>query len=87
VRHAWWYAERMTVQLAVRIENDQIEAIDRLVPELHQSRSELIRRAIELYLYKVASEKDAAIYASQPLTNAELSLGAAVENWSAAPQW
>lgn len=77
----------MTTQLAVRLPDEQVEAIDRFVPSVHETRSDLIRRAIELYLYRLACEHDAKVYAALALTDAELSIGDDVRNWEAAPAW
>jgi Arc/MetJ-type ribon-helix-helix transcriptional regulator len=64
----------MTTQLAVRLPDEVIRQLDALVPAAHQSRSEVVRRAIELYLYRLACERDARVYERLPLTDAELSL-------------
>ncbi len=77
----------MTTQLAIRISEEQLDAIDKLVPGVHESRSALIRRALELYLYRLACEQDAKAYELQPLTDDELSLGADSGNWELAPKW
>jgi Ribbon-helix-helix protein, copG family len=76
----------MTTQLAVRISDEQMAAIDRLVPAVHGTRTELIRRAVELYLYRLECERDAQRYEELPLTPEELSMSSAV-NWSSAPAW
>ena len=76
----------MTTQLAIRVSDEQIAAIDRLVPAVHGTRTELIRRAIELYLYRLECERDAQRYEEMPLTADELSISAAV-NWASAPAW
>ena len=49
----------MRVQVAVRLPDDLIERLDSLVPATHPSRSDAVRRAIELYLYALACEQDA----------------------------
>ena len=69
----------------MRLPAEQLEAIDALVPELHESRSELVRRAIELYLYRIACERDAAKYDEQPLTDQELA--ASRTGWELTPKW
>jgi Arc/MetJ-type ribon-helix-helix transcriptional regulator len=53
----------------VRLPDDQVARIDRLVGVLLTSRSDVIRRAIELYLYRLACEHDATTPAC---TNASL---------------
>lgn len=75
------------VQIALRLPADDLEAVDALVPEHHQSRSEVIRQAIELYLYRIACENDAAVYERQPLTANELALGGDASGWEATPKW
>ncbi len=76
----------MTTQLAIRVSDEQMAAIDRLVPEVHGTRTELIRRAVELYLYRLECERDSQRYAELPLTADELSISSAV-NWASAPAW
>lgn len=77
----------MTTQLAIRIADDQLAQIDSMVPRVHDSRTELIRRAIELYLYRMACERDARIYAELPLTDSEMSQFETPTDWDAAPAW
>ena len=76
-----------STQIATRLPNEQVRAIDRLVPTLHGSRSEVIRRAIELYLYQLDCERDAAIYEAMPLTDEELAFADDPENWKVIPAW
>ena len=49
----------MTIQVAVRLPDDLLDRLDSLVPATHPSRSDAVRRAIELYLYALACEQDA----------------------------
>jgi len=77
----------MTTQLAVRLPEDLIARLDALIPEKHSSRSEAIRRAIELYLFRVAWEHDAQQYERVPLTESELALADDPEAWSDTPRW
>jgi Arc/MetJ-type ribon-helix-helix transcriptional regulator len=77
----------MTIQVAVRLPEEQVEAIDALVRNGHSSRSEVIRRAVELYLYRLACERDVQRYAELPLTDAELALADDERGWSATPAW
>lgn len=76
----------MTTQLAIRVSDEQMAAIDRLVPSVHGTRTELIRRAVDLYLYRLACERDAQRYEELPLTDDELSMSAAA-NWVSSPAW
>jgi len=56
-----------SIQIAVRLPSELVEQLDHLVPSPHQSRSAAIRRAIELYLYRLAAEQDASVYDRMPL--------------------
>jgi Arc/MetJ-type ribon-helix-helix transcriptional regulator len=77
----------MTRQIAVRLPDALVERLDGVVPAVHGSRSEVVRRAIELYLAWLANERDAAVYEREPLSDAELALADDPEGWSGAPQW
>ncbi|MGI9033462.1 MAG: hypothetical protein ACR2HY_07230 [Acidimicrobiales bacterium] len=44
-------------------------------------------RAIELHLYRLACERDAAIYEATPLDDGELSLIDDERGWEATPAW
>ena len=76
-----------TTQIAVRLPSEMVDELDHLVPTPHGSRSEAVRRAIEMYLYRLAAEHDAIVYDRQPLTDAEMSLADDPDEWSSAPQW
>ncbi len=77
----------MTVQIAVRLPEDLITALDALVPDAHESRSQAIRRAIEVYLSWLANERDAAIYERLPLTDDELTFADSPDAWAGTPAW
>lgn len=77
----------MTTQLAIRLPEDLICRLDALIPEKHATRSEAIRRAIELYLYRVAWDRDAQQYDKLPVTDSELALADDPESWSETPAW
>jgi metal-responsive CopG/Arc/MetJ family transcriptional regulator len=77
----------MTTQLAVRLPDELIQQLDALVPTAHPNRSEAVRRAIELYLYRLACERDARQYERFPLTDAELSLADDPDAWRDTPPW
>jgi len=77
----------MTVQIAVRLPEDLISQLDALVPGAHQSRSQAVRRAIEVYLAWLANERDAAAYERLPLTDAELALADSPDAWVGTPAW
>ena len=74
-------------QIAVRLPDDLVAAIDRMVPEHHSSRSELIRRAIELHLHRLAAEHDALQYEKLPLTDADLALADNPSGWDSTAPW
>ncbi len=71
----------------MRLPSDVIEALDKLVPSAHASRSEAIRRAIEIYIYRMQCEHDAVLYQALPLTDAELALADAPDGWEGTPTW
>lgn len=77
----------MTTQIAVRLPDDLINQLDRVVATSHQSRSEAVRRAIELYVYRLECERDAQRYEELPLTDAELAFADDPEGWSGTPTW
>jgi Arc/MetJ-type ribon-helix-helix transcriptional regulator len=77
----------MTTQISVRLTSDVLEAIERLVPASFGSRSELVRRAIEEYLHRVARDNDTLRYEQVPLTDAELSLVDDPGAWAPTPRW
>lgn len=76
-----------TTQVAIRLPAGQLEAIDQLVPGTHPSRADVIRRALELYLYRLECERDARIYEAMPLTDEELAFSDDPENWKTMPPW
>lgn len=77
----------MTTQIAIRLPDELVSRIDDLVPSRHESRSEAVRRSIELYLYRLECEKDAEAYDRQPPADGELSLADDPESWSGTPPW
>jgi metal-responsive CopG/Arc/MetJ family transcriptional regulator len=77
----------MTTQIAVRLPSEVVEALDKLVPSAHASRSEAIRRAIEMYVYRLQCEHEAAVYEAMPLTESELALADAPDSWDGTPRW
>lgn len=78
---------RHDVQLAVRLPSKVISELDALVPELHATRAEAVRAAVQAYLYRLACEHDAQRYANIPLDDAELALADSPDAWSATPSW
>ena len=76
-----------TTQVAVRLPSELVDQLDHLVPATHSSRSEAIRRALEMYLYSLACERDAAIYERLPLSDAELAFADDPDAWTDTPKW
>ena len=74
-------------EAVVSLPDNLIRAVDDMARRLHLTRTELIRRALEPYLYRLASEHDAAVYGQLPLTDMELALANDPEGWSATPPW
>jgi Arc/MetJ-type ribon-helix-helix transcriptional regulator len=77
----------MTTQIAIRLPEALIGRLDELVPEVHRSRSDAVRRSIELYLYRLECEMDAARYERQPLSDDDLAMVDDPSAWSATPPW
>ncbi len=75
------------VQLAVRVPRALVRELDTLVPELHRTRAEAVRAAVEDYLYRLACERDAQRYDETPLTDQELALADDPDGWGATPSW
>ena len=74
-------------QVAVRLPDRMVDEIDDVAGAQHATRSEVIRKALELYIYRLACERDAAAYQGQPLTDAELVLADDPDAWSPTPEW
>lgn len=75
------------MQLAIRVSNELVTALDALVPQVHATRAEAVRAAVETYLYRLACERDAQRYADEPLADAELALADDPEVWAVTPSW
>ena len=75
--------ERVVVRLPIEV----VDQLDSLVPTIHASRSDAVRHAIELYLYRLSCEHDARRYEEIPLTDAELLLATSPDSWISAPAW
>jgi len=75
------------VQLAVRVPKSMLDALDGLVPERHETRADAVRAAIELYLYRLACERDAERYDAAPLSDEELALADDPAGWELTPAW
>ena len=74
-------------QIAVRLPDEVVVGLDRLAGESGSNRSDVVRRALEAYLYRAACERDAAIYAAQPLTESEVALADDPDGWSTTAPW
>jgi hypothetical protein len=77
----------MVAHLTIFLPDVLLRQLDALVPALHTTRSEAVTRAVELYLYRLACERDANIYERFPLTDDEMAFAADPEVWSTAPPW
>ena len=77
----------MTTQIAVRLPDELVGRLDALVPAVHGTRSDAVRRSIELYLYRLACEQDADRYEQDPLSDDELALADDPQSWSGTPAW
>lgn len=75
------------MQLAVRVSRSLVDELDALVPEVHATRAEAVRAAVESYLYRLACERDAQRYAELPLTDDELVLADDEDAWKSTPAW
>jgi Arc/MetJ-type ribon-helix-helix transcriptional regulator len=74
-------------RIAVRLPEELVGRLDALVPGLHESRSDAVRRSIELYLYRLACEQDVARYEAEPLSDDELAVADDPSAWSGTPEW
>ena len=82
------YAPCMTTQIAVRLPEELVVRIDSQLSNTSAgSRSELVRRALEEYLYRLACESDAARYDAVPMDATELALADAPDGWEPTPAW
>ena len=81
------YTDCMTTPVTLRVPDDLLAELDALVPSVHPSRSEALRRALELYLYRVACERDAERYSAVPLTDTDVAVGDDLRDWAATPSW
>lgn len=77
----------MTARLAIRLPKDLMQRLDALVPDEHHTRSEAVRRAIELYVRRFEAAHDVGQYEKLPLSPDELALVDDIESWSATPEW
>lgn len=77
----------MTTQIAVRLPDDLMDRLDEFVPDVHPSRSALVRTAIESYLSRLLNERDAAIYERRPFSDVELAMADGSRSWDATPSW
>lgn len=74
-------------QVAIRLPLTQVHRIDRLVGTLHESRSDVIRRALDLYLYRLECERDARRYEEVPLSDRELAFTDDPDAGASMPEW
>jgi len=77
----------MTTRVAVRLPDELVEQLDRAASANDRSRSEVVRRALELYVHRLDCERDATRYAQLPLSDAELALADDPDGWSVTPAY
>lgn len=77
----------MTTRVAVRLPDELVEQLDRAASANDRSRSEVVRRALELYVRRLDCERDATRYAQLPLSDAELALADDPDGWSVTPAY
>jgi predicted DNA-binding protein len=75
------------MSIRIRLPAEIVRQLDALVPSTHASRSQAMRRAIEVYLYRLACERDAREYERLPLTDGEMAFADDPKGWSATPTW
>lgn len=67
------YTSLMT-QVTVRLADALVSELDVVAGEIRSTRSGVIRRAVEHYLYGLACERDVSLLDQVPLTASEASL-------------
>lgn len=72
--------------LSFRVDDEDAAAAQRWAKHLGIDRSELLRDALRRQLDRLASERDAGIWAEHPLEPGEQAL-AAVADWGPAEDW
>lgn len=77
----------MTTRVAVRLPDELVEQLDRAASANDRSRSEVVRRALKLYMHRLDCERDATRYAQLPLSDAELALADDPDGWSVTPAY
>lgn len=87
-----WYAKRMTAQLAIRLPDEVVESMDRLVDRRRfANRTEIVRVAVERLLAEVRErELDEAIvagYRRVPDTTPDAWIDAATRELVAEEPW
>jgi len=62
-----------TTQITIRIPDDLVDFVDALVGDgRHGSRAEAVAHALRRYRQRLQNERDALVYAEQPLDEEEL---------------
>lgn len=79
------YTKCMTM-LSFRVEEPEALEVRAWAERLGVDRSELLREALRRHLLRLATERDAQIWAEQPLSSEERSLSA-IEHWGPAEDW
>ncbi len=63
----------MTVTLSFRADESLAKALDAEAVQSGITRSDLLNQAVRGHLYRLRCQRDAELYAQQPLTTAEVS--------------
>ena len=58
-------------QVTIRLADTLVSELDEVAGEIRSTRSGVIRRAVEHYLYGLACERDVSLYEQQPLSASE----------------
>ena len=72
--------------ISFRVDADEATAAQRWADELGIEKSELLREALHRHLTRLASERDAAAWVEQPLTDDESAIGQ-IAQWGPAEDW
>jgi len=72
--------------MSFRVDDNEATQAQRWADALGIDKSELLREALHRHLVQLASERDMASWAEQPLTDAEKAIGEIAE-WGPAEDW
>lgn len=69
----------MSTQIAVRLPDELVSRLDRAGSTFQRTRADVVRTALDAYLYRLECEHDATIYRQTPLTDDEMAVADTVE--------